>query len=296
MGVKDEIGRVEYHYGFYGAIHVQYEPTHVRMEYRQEYELGSEPVRMDMLILKHDQTPLTDPIGRFFKKHNVLEYKSPLDSLSIDDFYKAQGYALLYKGLGRMVDEIPLEELTVSLFRHAYPRALFAKLESQGLFIEPVHPGVYHLSGAISVPTQVVVTSRLPRGEYEAFHLLAEGADKMELLRLLELTEEYPEPGMIEYVRAVLNVSISINERLFREIKEAGIMTDAINRIFKKEMEERENKGRKEGNAEGRDERSLEVATDMLQDGEPLEKIKKYSKLSESAVRNLAERLGVVIM
>ena len=68
MGVKDEIGRVEYHYGFYGAIHVQYEPTHVRMEYRQEYELGSEPVRMDMLILKHDQTPLTDPIGRFFKK------------------------------------------------------------------------------------------------------------------------------------------------------------------------------------------------------------------------------------
>ena len=194
------------------------------------------------------------------------------------------------------MDEIPLEELTVSLFRHAYPRALFAKLERQGLSIEEVHPGVYHLSGAIGVPTQVVVTSRLPRGEYEALHLLAEDANKEDLLRLLELTEEYPEPGMIEYVRAVLNVSISINERLFREIKEAGIMTDAINRIFKKEMEERENKGRKEGNAEGRDERSLEVATDMLQDGEPLEKIKKYSKLSESAVRNLAERLGVVVL
>ena len=235
-----------------------------------------------------------------FKKNNVLEYKSPLDSLSIDDFYKAQGYALLYKGLGRTVDEIPLEELTVSLFRHAYPRALFAKLERQGLSIEEVHPGVYHLSGAISVPTQVVVTSRLPRGEYEALHLLAEDANKEDLLRLLELTEEYPEPGMIEYVRAVLNVSIAINEELFREIKEAGIMTDAINRIFRKEMEEREakgwEKGHKAGNTEGRDERSLEVATDMLQDGKPLDEIKKYSKLSESALRNLAESLGVVIM
>ena len=53
-------------------------------------------------------------------------------------------------------------------------------------------------------------------------------------------------------------------------------------------MEERDAKVRKE--------RSLEVATDMLQDGKPLDEIKKYSKLSESAVRNLAESLGVAVL
>ena len=64
MGAKEETGKVEYHYGFYGAVRVEYEPTNVKMEYLQEHELGNEPIRMDMLILKHDRTPLTDPIGR----------------------------------------------------------------------------------------------------------------------------------------------------------------------------------------------------------------------------------------
>ena len=265
------------------------------MKYLQEHELGDEPVRMDMLILKHDRTLLKDPIGSFFRMHNVLEYKSPADSLSIDDFYKVQGYALLYKGLGKTVDEIPVEELTVSLFRHAYPRELFKNLKHKGFTIEPVYPGVYHISGKISVPTQFVIKSRLPHGEYEAFHALAKDASKEDLIRLLTLTEENPEPGLIDYVRAVLNVSTAINERMFNEIKEEGVMTEAINRIFKKEFEEKEAKGEKRGEKRGRDERELEFATDMLKDGKPLEEIIRYSRLSESAIRNLAENMGVAV-
>ena len=162
MGVKEEVGKVEYHYGFYGAMHAEYEPTHVKMEYLQEHELGDEPVRMDMLLLKLEDTPLMDPIGSFFREHNVLEYKSPEDSLTISDFYKAQGYALLYKGLEKSVDSIPLDELTVTLFRHAYPRKMFAMLEERGLTVTEDHPGVYRVTGPLSVPTQVIVTSQLP--------------------------------------------------------------------------------------------------------------------------------------
>ena len=77
MGAKEESGKIEYHYGFYGAVHVEYEPTQVHMEYLQEHELGDEPVRMDMLIIKRDSAKLHDPIGAFFRMHNVLEYKSP---------------------------------------------------------------------------------------------------------------------------------------------------------------------------------------------------------------------------
>ena len=108
IGTREETGKIEYHYGFYGAVHVEYETRRVKMEYLQEHELGDEPVRMDMLIIKRDTTKLTDPVGSFFRMHNVLEYKSPEDNLSIDDFYKAQGYALLYKGLGKRVNEIPI--------------------------------------------------------------------------------------------------------------------------------------------------------------------------------------------
>ena len=38
--------------------------------------------------------------------------------------FKTLGYAYLYKGLGKRVNEIPLEELTVSIFRATKPREL----------------------------------------------------------------------------------------------------------------------------------------------------------------------------
>ena len=74
--MKNEIGKVEYHYGFYGAVHASYEPTNVKMQYLQEHELGDEPVRMDMLILKQDAAPLTDPVFTMSKAPSVFPLRS----------------------------------------------------------------------------------------------------------------------------------------------------------------------------------------------------------------------------
>ena len=258
MGRRSETGKIEYHYGFYGAVHAEYEPAHVQMEYLQEHELGDEPVRMDMLIIKHDTAELKDPIGSFFRTHNVLEYKSPEDSLSIDDFYKTLGYALLYKGMGKRVNEIPLEELTASIFRHAFPRELFRALQLSGLSVTEAYPGIYRVWGAVNVPVQVVVTSRLPEGEYSAFKVLAKGAAKEDIIRLLKLAES-DNPMMRDYIRAVMRVSFSVNVQTVEEIKEAGIMPEALREIFKDELQEAEKKGRTEGRAEGRESRSEEI-------------------------------------
>ena len=45
------------------------------------------------------------------RRYNVIEYKSPTDNLSIDDFYKTLGYACLFKGYGTNVNQIPTNEL-----------------------------------------------------------------------------------------------------------------------------------------------------------------------------------------
>ena len=39
-------------------------------------------------------------IGRIFRQYNIVEYKSPDDYLSIDDFYKVYAYCCLYKSIG----------------------------------------------------------------------------------------------------------------------------------------------------------------------------------------------------
>ena len=109
---------IEYHYGFYAAIQFEYEAAHAELTFLQEYDLGKEPVRLVMLVITNGEPSiLNDPIGRFFRKHNVIEYKSPDDALSINDFYKAQGYACIYKEESPMVDvfkDLFHDELTAS--------------------------------------------------------------------------------------------------------------------------------------------------------------------------------------
>lgn len=74
---------------------------------------------------------------------------------------------------------------------------------------------------------------------------------KEDILRLLSLADG-SDPRMTDYVRAVLSVSIIVNEETVEEIKEAGIMPEAVRRLFKEEFEAERNAGRMEGREEGR--------------------------------------------
>ena len=63
-------------------------------------------------------------IGRIFRRHNIVEYKSPEDYLSIDDFYKVYGYACFYKSDTKHVDEIKSNEITISFACEKRPEKL----------------------------------------------------------------------------------------------------------------------------------------------------------------------------
>ena len=115
--MAEESGRTRYHNGFYAAMKVEYDLIHAEVKYEQEIQLGEDPVRLDFVIIKSDGE-LKDAIGEFFRKVNLFEYKSPEDGLSIDDFYKAQGYALIYKWYDRKVNE--LRDCTMNCVRGKY--------------------------------------------------------------------------------------------------------------------------------------------------------------------------------
>ena len=60
----------------------------------------------------------------------------------IDDLFKTIGYACQYKALGETVDQIPEDQITVSLFRDTYPRRLFKALEESERTITQPYPGI----------------------------------------------------------------------------------------------------------------------------------------------------------
>lgn len=111
-----ETTRIQWHPGFYGAAEIEFLSNKGDLEFHQEYTLSKEPIRMDLLVIKKPaNVRLQNELGHIFKKYNVVEYKSPEDGLTIDDYFKTVGYACLYKGLGASVNEIPAEELTISI-------------------------------------------------------------------------------------------------------------------------------------------------------------------------------------
>ena len=262
---------------------VEYGLIHAEVKYEQEIQLGEDPVRLDFLIIKAEGE-LKDAIGEFFRKVNLFEYKSPEDGLSIDDFYKAQGYALIYKGYDRKVNELPIEEITLTFVRHVYPRELMKELKKSGYEIRETHRGIYRIEGKIIIPIQIVVSSRLAEGEYEGLKLLAKGCTKEALLKYAERVILSGDEQVKTNAGTVIEICLNINKKLDREIKEDESMHRTIREIFKEDFED------------ARNEEKERVATDMLREGEPLEKIARYSRLAEDTIRGLAKTLGVAVL
>ena len=178
---------------------------------------------------------IQNEIGRIFRGHNIIEYKSPEDNLSIDDFYKTLGYACIYKGLGKTVDEVPAGELTVSLFRERFPHKMTAALRQSGMAVEERFQGVYYVSGQIPFPTQIVVTGRLA-ATHHSLRILSKNADENDVKAFLEEAVRLPDPGDRDNISAVLEVSTAANLQLFEELRRRTGMCDALRELMRADL------------------------------------------------------------
>ena len=91
----------------------------------------------------------------------IIEYKSPGDNLSINDFYKVYGYACIYQSDTDKVGEIDPEELTLTFVCSHYPRNMIRHLERvRGIHTEYQGNGIYYLKGD-PVPMQLLILPEL---------------------------------------------------------------------------------------------------------------------------------------
>lgn len=226
--------------GFYGAAEIELISNKSELEFEREYNLSKEPLQMDLLIVKKlADGPIENEIGHIFKKYNVVEYKSPEDGLSIDDYYKTIGYACLYKGLGDIVNQIPAEELTLSIFRESYPRELFGILKKYGSTLEEPYPGIYYVRGNVLFDTQIVVIGRLRQEAHSSLRILSKNAREEDVKTFLSKVQYLTEPGDRNNVNAILQVSILANSGLYQGIRrEYRMSCDALRELMKDDIAE----------------------------------------------------------
>jgi hypothetical protein len=257
--------KIQWHPGFYGAAELELKQNRDVLEFDREYNLSKEPLRMDLLIVKkRADVVIENEIGRIFRRFNILEYKSPDDGLSIDDYYKAIGYACLYKGLGAYVNAVPAEELTVSLFREIYPRELIEELTRSGAMVEERFPGIYYVTGSSLFATQIVVTGRLSKEGHSSLRVLSRHAKEEDIRRFLTESEKLETPGDRNNMDAVLQVSVSANGSVYEKMKGDLQMCEALEKLMKKEIDAKVALGRAEGKAEGRQDALLSSIKNLM--------------------------------
>ena len=238
MGNSLEKTNIQWHSGFCGAAELELGSDRDMLEFCREYNLSKAPLKMDMLIIKKTaDAEIKNEIGRMFRTYNVMEYKSPDDSLSVSDYYKTMAYACLYKGLEESVDQIPAGEITVSLVRSRYPRKLFAALRKEGLEIQQPYQGIYYIKGKTLFDTQVIVTSRLNRRNHRSLRLLSANVQREEVEEFIKAAEELENPGDRNNIEAVLQVSIGANQELYGEIRRDSFMYNALRELLNDEIE-----------------------------------------------------------
>lgn len=230
---------LQWHPAFYAGLQIELQEEADNLIFENEHQLGTKPFGIDVLIIKKEsEKPIQKNLGKVFKKYNIIEYKSPDDYLSIDDFYKVYGYCCFYKAEAHGTDSIQINEMTISLVSRKCPRKLLIHLQMERNYrIKQMENGIYFIEGDI-IPIQIIVTKDLEINENLWLRSLTNHLEKAEDAE--KLIEEYTKNKENNLYKSVMNIIVRANREKFEEVKE---MCEALEELMKDELDAKKNEG-----------------------------------------------------
>ena len=232
--------KIQWHPAFVAALEMELLENKDDLEFEREYNLNRKPLLIDCLVIKKKKDiVIKNEIGKFFRKHNVIEYKSARDSLSIDDVAKVQGYAHLYKAYGESVNAIKFDEVSVTLIRESKPIGLFKYFDENNYIVSNPYKGIYYIESELKFPTQIIVGKELTHENHEWFNLLSDKVTKQEMARAIKYSRNVRNKNERELIDAIFEVSALTNRNIVEELKMGDEnMCQALMEIMKPEIEE----------------------------------------------------------
>ena len=263
--------KLQWHPAFCSALRLELLEDAENLEFTDEFQLTEKPLQIDCTVVKvKKDCKIKNEIGKIFRKHNIFEYKSPMDELNIDTFYKAVAYACLYKVLPNHVNEIPAEEITITLIRDRKPVKLLGELEKSGYGYKKEAAGIYYVNGAM-FPMQIIESSELDVDMHVQLKALTDRLEES-LLRQYLLQASTFEGREKNLADIVLQVIVNSNMEKVREWKGSEqTMCEALRVLMKEELKEERvaglREGRLEGQREGQREGQIRAYASLVQDG-----------------------------
>jgi len=235
---KTEADRTYWHPAFYADIQIELKDDADNLEFENEHQLGTNPMEIDVLIIKKNKDrPVKKNIGKIFRKYNIIEYKSPDDSLSPDDFYKVYGYTCFYKADAAYADSIPARELTITFVTEKYPQKLIRHLrEVRNYTVKSAEAGIYQVNGDF-FPIQIIVTKKLAEKENLWLKSLTNKLSEVE--KAEKLAADYTAHSDNHLYRSVMETIIRANHEIFQEVSDMGdILMELVQDKFDRRLKE----------------------------------------------------------
>ena len=224
---------LQWHPAFYAGLQIEFSEEAEKLIFENEHQLGTKPREIDVLIIKKNpKERINKNIGRIFRTYNIVEYKSPEDYLSIDDYYKVCGYACFYKSDAPRINAIQTLEITVSFVCRNYPYRLMKHLkEERKLYIEKQEAGIFYITGEV-FPIQLIVTARLSAEDNLWLRNLTNDLKQDEEIECL--LKDYRDHQKNTLYKSVMNLIIRANREKFEEEKE---MCEALQELYQDEFD-----------------------------------------------------------
>lgn len=234
METEEKVSKnLQWHPAFFAGIQIELEEEREKLIFENEHQLSTKPMEIDVLVIKkHSDVQIQKNIGRIFRGHNIVEYKSPEDSFSINDFYKVYGYACFYKSDTETVDAIRADDITITFVVKQFPREMLKKLQrTRNLQVVKFDEGIYHISGDI-FPIQIIHTAKLSKeNNFWLRNLTNDLKAKEDAQNLLDRYNERQQENLYQ---SVMDVIVKANIELFEEVDD---MCDALMEIVKPKVE-----------------------------------------------------------
>ena len=228
--------KIDWHSGFVNAMKLELLANEDDLEYEDEHLIANRAQRIDLLIIKKMRSvEIVNEVGTLFDKYNILEYKSPDDSLTLGDFYKVLAYTGIYLEELHRYDEYGRDAFTMTFVRRRKPIKLFELLRRDKHEVFHARKGIYEIKGHLPFRTQVIVTREWDDEEAEIHTWLRSLTNKSkgkELKGILAGTPKLSDKHK-KLADGVINVYVEANSEYMHMIKEVdSTMSEAVNELF----------------------------------------------------------------
>lgn len=302
--------RIAWHPAFASVVQIDLGRYGGQLEYETEHELNLMPPRIDLVVVRKDPALFIERgYASAFRGHNLMEFKSENDALTLNDLFKVVAYGCLYKAYGTNLGPVSHDDVTLTLVRRTKPMGLLHDVEKAGFAVAETEAGIYDMSGLI-FPVRLVVTAEIDPDENLWLASLGTGVPEAQLRRLLEAAGMLDDTELRPLADAALEVVVRANSEALLRLKredEAMMMTlreimapeidkeiaqarleastEAAATYMRKGMLE----GHLEGMREGRSEAERSIAENLVASGLlTLEQIAAATGLSLEEVRQIA--------